>query len=94
MHRYVALRKKMLGLDKMHMYDMYVPLIELPDKTTFLTKKALDMMRTALAPLGSEYIAKMNEGISQGWIDVYENRGKTSGAYSFGSAMTATLTSS
>ena len=84
LHRYVALRKKMLGLDKMYMYDMYVPLIELP-KNDIPYEKALDMMRTALAPLGSEYISKMNEGISQGWIDVYENRGKTSGAYSFGS---------
>ena len=84
LHRYVALRKKMLGLDKMYMYDMYVPLIELP-KNDIPYEKALDMMRTALDPLGSEYISKMNEGISQGWIDVYENRGKTSGAYSFGS---------
>ena len=42
-------------------------------------------MRAGLSPLGSEYIEKMNEGISQGWIDVYENKGKTSGAYSFGS---------
>ena len=84
LHRYVALRKKMLGLDKMYMYDMYVPLIELP-KNDIPYEQALDMMRTALAPLGSEYISKMNEGISQGWIDVYENRGKTSGAYSFGS---------
>ena len=84
MHRYVQLRKKMLGLDKMYMYDMYVPLIELPNKTVPY-EEALDIMRAGLSPLGSEYIEKMNEGISQGWIDVYENKGKTSGAYSFGS---------
>ncbi len=84
LHRYTALRKKLLGLDKMYMYDMYVPLIEIPDDYVPY-EKALDIMRTALAPLGSEYISKMNEGISQGWIDVYENKGKTSGAYSFGS---------
>lgn len=84
MHRYVELRKKLLGVDKMYMYDMYVPLIQLP-KREIPYEEALDMMREGLAPLGKEYIDKMNEGISQGWIDVYENKGKTSGAYSFGS---------
>ncbi len=84
MHRYVELRKKMLGVDKMYMYDMYVPLIELP-KTVISYEEALDMMREGLAPLGEEYIAKMNAGLEEGWIDVYENKGKTSGAYSFGS---------
>ncbi|MDO4545038.1 MAG: oligoendopeptidase F [Bacillota bacterium] len=83
MHRYVELRKKLLGVDKLHMYDMYVPLIQLP-KTVIPYEEALDMMREGLAPLGSQYLSKMNEGISQGWIDVYENKGKTSGAYSFG----------
>lgn len=83
MHRYVELRKKLLGVDKLYMYDMYVPLIELP-KTHVSYEEALDIMREALAPLGREYIDKMNTGISQGWIDVYENKGKTSGAYSFG----------
>lgn len=84
MHRYVELRKKILGLDKMYMYDMYVPLIELP-KTNIPYEEALDIMREGLAPLGEEYIAKMNAGLEEGWIDVYENKGKTSGAYSFGS---------
>ena len=84
MHRYAELRKKLLGLDRMHMYDMYVPLIELPKKTVSY-EEALDIMRAGLAPLGKEYIDRMNNGISQGWIDVYENKGKTSGAYSFGS---------
>lgn len=84
MHRYVELRKKMLGLDKMYMYDMYVPLIELPE-TEVPYEEGLDIIREALKPLGEEYISKMNKGISEGWIDVYENKGKTSGAYSFGS---------
>ena len=84
MHRYVELRKKMLGVDKLHMYDMYVPLIEIPDMKV-LYEEGLDIIRRALEPLGSEYIEKMNRGISEGWIDVYENEGKTSGAYSFGS---------
>ena len=84
MHRYVELRKKMLGVDKLHMYDMYVPLIEIPDRKVSY-EEGLDIIRRALEPLGSEYIEKMNQGISEGWIDVYENEGKTSGAYSFGS---------
>ena len=84
MHRYTELRKKILGVDKLYMYDMYVPIVELPQKTVRY-EEALDIMRMALLPLGDEYISKMNEGISQGWIDVYENKGKTSGAYSFGS---------
>ena len=62
---------------------MYVPLIEVPEKAVPF-EDALDIMREALAPLGEEYISKMNKGISEGWIDVYENKGKTSGAYSFG----------
>ncbi|MBQ6496573.1 MAG: oligoendopeptidase F [Firmicutes bacterium] len=83
MHRYTALRKKMLGYDPMYMYDMYVPLIELP-KTNISFEEGLDIIRQALRPLGEEYIERMNKGIGQGWIDVYENKGKTSGAYSFG----------
>ena len=83
MHRYIELRKKLLGVDELHMYDMYVPLIKIPDNViTF--EEGLDIIRQALKPMGDEYIRKMNEGISQGWIDVYENKGKTSGAYSFG----------
>ena len=83
LHRYTALRKKLMGLDKMYMYDMYVPIIELPERTVPF-EEGLDIMRAALAPLGEDYLAKMNEGISQRWIDVYETPGKTSGAYSFG----------
>ena len=83
MHRYVQLRKKLLGVDKMYMYDMYVPLIKIPNKKISF-EEGLDIMREALKPLGRDYINKMNKGISQGWIDVYENKGKTSGAYSFG----------
>ncbi len=86
MHRYTQLRKKLLGLsaeEPMYMYDMYVPLIRIPDrKVTF--EEGLDIMRAALRPFGEDYLQKMNEGIGQRWIDVYENKGKTSGAYSFG----------
>lgn len=84
MHKYMKLRKKLLGVKELHMYDLYVPLICIPEeKIPF--KKGLDIMRTALSPLGEEYIDRMNNGIDAGWIDVYENAGKTSGAYSFGS---------
>ncbi len=83
LHRYTQLRKEILGYDKLYMYDMYVPLIELPEKKVSY-EEALGIIRLALKPLGDEYISKMNEGISQGWMDVYENKGKTSGAYSFG----------
>ncbi|WP_312092926.1 oligoendopeptidase F [Aminipila sp.] len=84
LHRYMKLRKKLLGVDELKMYDVYVPLIEIPNKTVSY-EEALDIMREGLAPLGEEYLSNMNKGISEGWIDVYENEGKTSGAYSFGS---------
>lgn len=83
MHRYTQLRKKILRCDKMYMYDMYVPLIELPERHIAF-EEGLDIIRQALKPLGDPYIERMNEGIAEGWIDVYENKGKTSGAYSFG----------
>ena len=83
MHRYMELRKKLMNLDNLTMSDIYVPLIEIPEqKVSF--EEGLDIMRQALKPLGQEYINGMNEGISEGWIDVYENEGKTSGAYSYG----------
>ncbi len=84
LHRYVEVRRKMLGVDEVHMYDMYVPLVEMPKKEISY-EKAVDIMREGLAPLGENYIKKMNDGIEAGWVDVYENEGKTSGAYSFGS---------
>ncbi len=83
-HRYMEIRKKLLDVDELHMYDIYVPMIELPKKD-IPYEEGLEMMREGLAPLGEEYIARMNKGIEAGWIDVYENEGKTSGAYSFGS---------
>lgn len=84
LHRYVEVRRKMLGVDEVHMYDMYTPLVKIP-KNEIPYEDALDMMRKGLKPMGEEYLKKMNEGIDAGWIDVYENTGKTSGAYSFGS---------
>ncbi len=84
LHRYLNIRKKLLGVDEMKMYDVYVPLIQLPKKEiTF--EAAVELANRGLAPLGTEYLERMNKGIEARWIDVYENEGKTSGAYSFGS---------
>ncbi len=83
LHRYVALRKHALGVDELHMYDLYVPIVaEVDMKTTYA--QACDMLREGLSPLGPEYIAAMSEGLSSGWVDVLENEGKSSGAYSWG----------
>lgn len=84
LHKYLELRKKILGVDEMKMYDIYVPLVELPKKDVPY-EEAISIMKEALAPLGDEYIDRLSKGVEAGWIDVYENEGKTSGAYSFGS---------
>lgn len=83
-HKYIELRKRVLGVDKLQMYDVYVPLVNLPKKDISF-EEAVEMMAEGLAPLGDEYINQVRAGIKEGWIDVYENQGKTSGAYSFGS---------
>lgn len=84
LHKYIDLRKKVLGLEKLNMHDVYVPLIELPEnKMNF--NDGVDLMLKALAPLGEEYTAQLKNGVDSRWIDIYENEGKTSGAYSFGS---------
>lgn len=83
MHRYVSLRKRMLKVDELHMYDLYVPLVASYDrKYTF--KEAKDLVKEGLAPLGEEYGQILQEGFDHRWIDVYENEGKRSGAYSWG----------
>lgn len=84
MHRYMEIRKKMLGTDELRMSDLYVPLVEVPE-THYTFDEAVSLMTEALAPMGEQYIEDVKNGISQGWVDVYENTGKTSGAYSFGS---------
>ncbi|MDK2903746.1 MAG: oligoendopeptidase [Clostridiales bacterium] len=83
MYRYVKLRKKMLGVDELHMYDLYVPLV--PDINIKVSyEEAVDRVLEGLRPLGEEYISLLEHGFKNGWIDVYENQGKTSGAYSWG----------
>lgn len=83
MYRYVALRKKLLGVDELHMYDLYVPLVKEADvKIPF--EQAKQTVYEALEPLGEDYRAVIKEGFENRWIDVYENEGKRSGAYSSG----------
>lgn len=83
MHRYVSLRRRLLGLDELHMYDLHVPVVS-DEEMTFTFEEAKELAIKALAPLGEEYGAILREGLEGGWIDVYENQGKRSGAYSAG----------
>lgn len=83
MYRYVKLRKERLGVDELHMYDVYTPIVsDVAKKIDYEEAKATVLK--ALAPLGEEYVAKVKEGFENRWVDVYENEGKRSGAYSAG----------
>ncbi|MGI6203945.1 MAG: oligoendopeptidase F [Anaerovoracaceae bacterium] len=84
MHRYISMRRDLLGTDDLMMYDIYTPLVDVPDRVVPY-EEALGIIERALAPLGEDYIRRMKAGFADGWIDVYENEGKSSGAYSFGS---------
>ncbi len=83
LHRYVELRKKALGLSEIHMYDLYAPMVE-GVHCSYSFEEAKEMVKEGLAPLGEEYRALLEEGFANRWIDVYENEGKRSGAYSWG----------
>ena len=86
MHRYVRLRKKLLGVEDLHFYDIYTPLLQDVDqKIPFAEAK--QTVYDSLYPLGEEYRAILKEGFESRWIDVYENEGKRSGAYSAGAAV-------
>ena len=83
MHKYISLRKKILGLDEQHMYDIYVPLVEDAEiKLPF--DEAYELVIKGLAPLGKDYQDLLRRGKDERWIDVYETEGKKSGAYSTG----------
>lgn len=84
LHRYTELRKKVLGVDELHMYDLYTPLVTDVDlKVSY--EKAKDYVLKGLEPLGNEYKEILEEAFANRWIDVEENKGKRSGAYSSGS---------
>ena len=86
MHRYVRLRKKILGVDSLHFYDVYTPLVQDLDKK-IPYDEGKKLVYEALAPLGEDYRKVLQEGFDNRWIDVYENEGKRSGAYSAGTAV-------
>jgi len=86
MYRYVRLRKKMLGVETLHPYDTYVPLLKDVQRTIPI-EEAKKTVYEGLAPLGDEYRAILKEGFENRWIDVYQNEGKRSGAYSAGGAV-------
>ncbi|MBU3090895.1 oligoendopeptidase F [Clostridium sp. CF011] len=83
LHKYVRLKKKLLGLDEIHMYDLYVPIVDaVQDSIEY--EDAVKLALDGIKPLGQEYLNIFKEGISEGWVDVFENKGKRSGAYSSG----------
>lgn len=86
LHRYIRLRKKLLGVDELHFYDIYTPLVSGVDKKIPF-EEAKQTVYDALAPLGEDYRAILKEGFENRWIDVYENEGKRSGAYSAGASV-------
>ncbi|MDD7401045.1 MAG: oligoendopeptidase F [Eubacteriales bacterium] len=83
LHRYVGLRKKLLGLDEIHTYDLYVPVVDEVD-LTYTMEEAQQIILKALAPLGEAYLDILKQAFSSRWIDYAENAGKRSGAYSGG----------
>jgi oligoendopeptidase F len=83
LHRYIKLRKKVLGVDELHMYDLYTPLVK-DVKMEIKYKEAQGLLEKGLAPLGEEYVNVVKEGFENRWVDVHENKGKRSGAYSSG----------
>ena len=87
LHRYMALRKRVLGLEKLAPYDLYVPLVADPDRE-IPWDRAVEQVVSGLSPLGPDYLGDLKAGLSSRWVDVLENQGKRSGAYSWGSYAT------
>jgi len=83
LQRYLELRKKLLKVDELHMYDLFTPLVEEVDMEISY-EESKQMVKESLKPLGEDYLNVLQAGYDEGWIDVYENEGKRSGAYSWG----------
>lgn len=83
MYKYLSLRKKVLNLDELHLYDIYAPLIE-EDEKKYTYEEAREIILKALSVFGEDYIANINKAFDENWIDVYPNDNKRSGAYSWG----------
>lgn len=85
LHDYMALKKELLGYNELHPYDIYVPLVEnAGDSFACSFPEACQRVEEAVAPLGETYLQTLRKGFTEGWVDVYENKGKRSGAYSWG----------
>lgn len=84
LHEYIQLKKDVLGVEEFHPYDLYLPLSTAGDSFACTFPEACAKVEEALSPLGKDYITTLHKGLTQGWIDVYENKGKRSGAYSWG----------
>ena len=84
MYRYMQIRKQVMAVDELHMYDVYVPLTKSFEKK-YTFEEAKTLVKDALSVMGEEYVSLLQEGFDNGWIDVFENEGKRSGAYSWGS---------
>ena len=82
-YKYVDLRKRVMGLDDLHFWDVYTPLVDDVDMK-FTYEEACDLIVKALAPMGEEYVSLVKKGLESRWVDVYETPGKRSGAYSAG----------
>lgn len=87
LHRYLKLRKKILKLDELRMFDLYVPMVA-ESKKTVTYEQAIEITEKGLEPMGEEYLKYLRNAFNTGWIDVFENEGKTSGAYSWGTHLT------
>ena len=83
LHRYMAIRKEKLGVEHLHMYDIYTPIVNCPHKK-YSFEDAKLLVQKAMEPMGEDYVSTLVEGMNSGWIDVYENENKRSGAYSWG----------
>ena len=83
LHKYMELRRETLGVEHLHMYDLYVPMVKGVERN-YSFEEAKDLVVQALKPMGDAYVSKLKEGMDHGWIDVFENENKRSGAYSWG----------
>jgi oligoendopeptidase F len=88
LHRYVALKKRVLKLDKVHFYDLYVNLVDVPERD-YPFEQGRELVLSGVKPFGPDYVAVMQQAFDSRWIDVYENKGKRSGAYNMGTYLSA-----
>ena len=88
LHRYVALKKRVLKLDEVHFYDLYVNLVDVPERD-YPFEEGRDLVLDGVKPFGPDYVAVMKQAFDSRWIDVYENKGKRSGAYNMGTYLSA-----